>query len=123
MCPAICDQCFPNNTCRIGAMAGEVVQCPPDYACEVLCGDCTDTVVECPTDYACKLVCFSPDGCDTAEVNCGDASCTIECDPGGSGCDGATVHCGPGPCGVVCAGVPGLPTVECGESCDCTEAC
>jgi hypothetical protein len=67
--------------------------------------------------FACSLVCSGFDGCGDLDLQCGFASCSIECGEGA--CSGAVVECGPGPCSATCAGRPAPTLGGCDASCAC----
>jgi hypothetical protein len=58
------------------------------------------------------------DACGDVELNCGNASCTLECGSPASSCTGTTVNCGSGLCSATCSGDV-TPDVNCDGACEC----
>lgn len=122
-CPAQCTQCTNGNVCQIQCGAGDcdnlTINCPDNYACEVVCSGtdgCDGARINCPADYACSVSCDGSDACGNLDLRCGSASCAIACAV--VSCAGAQVRCGAGDCSASCTGLP-PPTLDCGSACGC----
>ena len=103
---------------------GFTIDCPPGYACRVMCTDvdsCDEGTVNCTAEYACTLVCDGYDGCGDLELNCGAGSCSIECGPDDASCQGTNVNCGAGACSAACDGGSTPTMSDCTSSCSCAE--
>jgi len=53
-------------------------------------------------------------------LDCGDASCLLECGLPGDSCTGTILNCGSGECTATCNGMPKPQVNGCMGSCDCT---
>jgi hypothetical protein len=124
-CPQACTGgCTSQNVCLIDCSmpgcSGTTLECPPDYACQVLCtaaDACDATIVSCPPTYGCSLVCNGgTDACGDVAFNCADGPCDVQC--AADACTGMTVTCGSGACAAACTGMP-PPTLACGSACSC----
>jgi hypothetical protein len=124
-CPQACTSCN-GDTCVIECIDGgcdsQDIVCPEELACLVICegvDSCDSGTITCPPTYACEIQCGGGnDACGDQQIQCGEASCSIDCEA--DACSGATVQCGDGPCTASCGGEP-VPTLDCGNTCECNE--
>jgi hypothetical protein len=125
-CPDVCTGGCTDGVCTIDCAThncdGDTHDCPEEYACAIVCtgvDHCDGGEVNCPPDYPCSVSCGGGnDACGDLELNCGNGSCSLQCEA--DACSGATITCGDGACSASCDGTP-APTVDCGGSCSCTE--
>lgn len=103
-CPDACDTCTENR-CQIQC-SGTAIADP-----------CLDRTVDCPEGWLCEVSCNN--ACEGMTVNCApDSACDVTC-TGLFGCDAMTVNCGVQSCHT-CGNIP---TVSCGDACDCDNSC
>jgi hypothetical protein len=53
-------------------------------------------------------------------IECGSGSCTLECTGDADACLEVVMTCGAGACSATCDAGATAPTVDCGDSCECT---
>jgi len=62
------------------------------------------------------------DACGDMEIDCGQgASCTVNCEGADGPCTGVDLNCDDGACTATCTDTDPAPSVDCGDSCECTE--
>ena len=130
-CPAICTSCG-GGTCEIDCentnCSGITIDCPDGFNCEVKCrglSSCGDTQIVCPPEAECDLECREAAACSGATLGCGNGVCTVECKDSDNACTSLTVDCGDNRCAAICEApvTQGPSDFNCGNSCDCTDAC
>jgi hypothetical protein len=80
---------------------------------------CTNANIGCPPDTPCELVCAGAAACDGATLFCDGGVCSVDCMGQDGPCDNANVECGENGCAANCEFGAGMPTVDCGNACEC----
>ena len=124
-CPAPCTHCFAGRCeidCGLTTCAVSDVMCPPGFNCVSACaqdGSCLEANFGCPPDTACELECAGPAACDGATLFCSGGSCSLQCSGNDGPCANANVECSHNRCQATCELFAGLPSLDCGEACEC----
>lgn len=128
-CPSQCTSCTAENVCLIDCTGAsvcdalDIIDCPPDYACQIICDgpdSCDTTTVNCDSMYACSVTCQGGiDACGDLRLVCGGGPCYLSCE--GDACVGAQMECGAGYCSATCIMPNPPPTVNCNNACQCIQ--
>ncbi|MBI4701615.1 MAG: hypothetical protein HY744_10740 [Deltaproteobacteria bacterium] len=131
-CPKVCTgKCKNNNSicvidCTSPACTGKPVNCPANFACEILCEgakSCQASSITCPDTYPCQVSCGvqgEAQSCQSAMISCGqNAPCKLACGGGSQVCKDAKLVCSEQACMATCQSPGDQPTVVCAKSCGC----
>jgi len=128
-CPPQCANNCAGNICIIACDGTDeckqsTINCPAGFACQVECtgsNGCDEATINCPDTYACNVECNGTVACKNAEINCGTGICDLTCQNQSDVCQTAQLNCGEDQCTATCNGTPQNPSVDCNDSCGCTE--
>jgi hypothetical protein len=130
-CPEVCNGGCAANTCNIhcneeASCKDGDLKCPHGLNCTIVCAgkdSCEKASMACADGYACSIVCNAENSCKNASLLCGvqGGDCSLLCQHA-KACEGTQLSCGAGDCRVGCAELRKLPTIACGNACNCRSA-